>query len=278
MLANIEQKHVHLGFDVCNDDCCQRFQGVNHLSEYSKKATENTRGQVLLHQGKIVDARYSKSCGGIMEKFENLWENKPKAYMQNKSDAPEAFDIDLTQESQMNKWVHSSPKSFCSPYYIKEDDLHKYLGNVDEVGSYFRWKIQTTQEELVDNIRDKLNLDINFVNSLTPTKRAGSGRILELLIEYIDSKGLENSITIFKDYEVRRILHKMFLYSSALVIESVSISNSPFPDRFIFYGAGWGHGAGMCQIGGIGMALAGYSTTSIVEHYYPSAHIKQIYK
>ncbi len=22
MLANVEQKHVHLGFDVCNDDCC----------------------------------------------------------------------------------------------------------------------------------------------------------------------------------------------------------------------------------------------------------------
>ena len=278
MLANVEQKHIHLGFDVCNDDCCQRFQGINHLTAHSKKAAKNTRGQVLMYRNKIVDARYSKSCGGVMERFENLWENTPKDYMQNISDAPNDFGVDLTQELQLKKWVRSTPKSFCSPHYIKEEELHKYLGNVDVQSNYFRWKIETTQKELVENIRDKLEIDIENIIAVTPVKRAGSGRILKLSIEYIDSKGLENSITIIKDYEVRRVLHKMFLYSSAIDIEAISITDSPFPDKFVFTGAGWGHGAGLCQIGGIGMSIAGYSTEEIVKHYYPGVILKKIYE
>ena len=278
MLANVEQKHIDLGFDVCNDDCCQRFQGLNHLTEHSKRAAENTRGLVLMYKNKIADARYSKSCGGIMEKFENLWENTPRDYMQNKSDAPIDFNVDLTKEKNLVEWVNSVPKAFCSPHYIKEEDLHRYLGNVDEEGSYFRWEIKTSQKELVENIKDKLGIEIKNVISLIPQKRAGSGRILELEIKYIDSKENEKSLIIHKDYEVRRVLHKMFLYSSAIEIITHRTNDSGIPLGFTFKGAGWGHGAGMCQIGGIGMSLAGYKTEEIVKHYYPGVEIKEIYQ
>ncbi|MBD3226338.1 MAG: SpoIID/LytB domain-containing protein, partial [Caldithrix sp.] len=73
MLANVEQKHRSLGIDVCNDDCCQRYQGSTHLTEHSINGALKTYGQVLLHNDAICDARYSKSCGGMMEAFENVW-------------------------------------------------------------------------------------------------------------------------------------------------------------------------------------------------------------
>jgi hypothetical protein len=50
MLANIEQKHRHLGFDVCNDDCCQRFQGWSNLDQHALEQSMSTRGQVLMYQ------------------------------------------------------------------------------------------------------------------------------------------------------------------------------------------------------------------------------------
>ena len=93
----------------------------------------------------------------------------------------------------------------------------------------------------------------------------------------MDSNNNRESIIIYKDYEVRRILHKMFLYSSAIDIGSKKNANSDIPIKFVFKGAGWGHGAGLCQIGGIGMALAGYTTKQIVEHYYPGANLQKIY-
>ena len=277
MLANVEQKHIHLGFDVCNDDCCQRFQGINNLTDFAQKAAKSTKGLVLMYEGKIVDARYSKSCGGIMEKFENLWENDPKPYMQNKSDAPYDFEIDLTKEEELKKWVDEVPDSFCSPHYIKEEELHKYLGDVDEDGHYFRWIEETTQEELVENIREKLEIDVLSIMELIVLKRAGSGRILELEIKYTDTDSVRKSVIIYKDYEVRRVLHRKFLYSSAIDIETLYDQGKEVPVRFVFKGAGWGHGAGMCQIGGIGMSLAGYSSKEIVEHYYPGSSLKKIY-
>ncbi|MBE9510815.1 MAG: SpoIID/LytB domain-containing protein [Bacteroidetes bacterium] len=277
MLANIEQKHVNLGFDVCNDDCCQRYQGINNLTTQSKAGAMNTRGQVLMYDSKICDARYSKSCGGIIEKFENLWEDTPLPYMQNIPDAKEKFDVDLTKELEMKKWVNSVPRTFCSPHYIPENQLKKYLGNVDEEGKYFRWTIKTSQQELVKNINEKLKLNVKAVLSLIPLKRAGSGRMLELEIKYIDSNDNPRSVIIEKDYEVRRILHKMFLFSSAFIIEEVKPEGSDYPDEFIFKGAGWGHGAGLCQIGALGMALNGYETKNIVYHYYPGSKLKKLY-
>ncbi len=277
MLANVEQKHVNLGFDVCNDDCCQRYHGVNNLTPKSKAGAMITRGQVLMYDSKICDARYSKSCGGIMEKFENLWEDTPLPYMQNIPDAKEKFDVDLTKEPEMKKWVNSVPHTFCSPHYIPEDQLKKYLGNVDEEGKYFRWTVKTSQQEVVKNINEKLKLNVKAVLSLISLKRAGSGRMLKFEIKYIDSNDNPRSAIIEKDYEVRRILHKMFLFSSAIIIEVVKPDGSDYPDEFIFKGAGWGHGAGLCQIGALGMALNGYKTDKIVYHYYPGSKLKKIY-
>ena len=276
MLANAEQKHRHLGFDVCNDDCCQRFQGINNLTPHSYKAAMNTKGLVLLYNDKIVDARYSKSCGGIMERYENLWDNSPKDYMQNKIDAGFDLNIDLTREEQFKHWVNTIPKTFCSPHYI-EEELHRYLGNVDEKGKYFRWTVETTQRELTGNLNEKLNLDASAVLQLLPRQRAGSGRLLQLEIIYLDKNKNQKSIIIHKDYNIRRALHKKFLYSSAIIIEAKTDKNNPVPVKFIFKGAGWGHGAGMCQIGALGMSLAGYDTGEILKHYYPGSELKKLY-
>jgi len=277
MLANIEQKHVYLGFDVCNDDCCQRYQGINNLTTQSKAGAMNTLGQVLMYDSEICDARYSKSCGGIMEKFENLWEGMALPYMQNIADSKEKIDVDLTKEQEIKKWVNSVPHTFCSPHYIPENQLKKYLGNVDEERKYFRWKIKTLQQELVENMNEKLKLNVKAVLSIIPLERAGSGRMLKLEVKYLDNKKIPRSVIIEKDYEVRRILHKRFLFSSAIIIEEVKPEGSDYPDEFIFKGAGWGHGAGLCQIGALGMALNGFKTKNIVYHYYPGSKLKKLY-
>jgi SpoIID/LytB domain protein len=47
--------------------------------------------------------------------------------------------------------------------------------------------------------------------------------------------------------------------------------------QFIFYGAGWGHGVGLCQIGAAVMATKGFSTEEILRHYFRGVEIKKIY-
>jgi stage II sporulation protein D len=43
--------------------------------------------------------------------------------------------------------------------------------------------------------------------------------------------------------------------------------------RFTFFGKGWGHGTGMCQVGAYGMAYRGRTVEQIVKHYYTGVEI-----
>ncbi len=44
-------------------------------------------------------------------------------------------------------------------------------------------------------------------------------------------------------------------------------------DRYTFYGKGWGHGVGMCQVGAYGMAFRGFTFDKILKRYYTGIDI-----
>jgi stage II sporulation protein D len=44
-----------------------------------------------------------------------------------------------------------------------------------------------------------------------------------------------------------------------------------------FYGRGWGHGVGMCQVGAYGMALEGATFEEILTKYYKGIELKKLY-
>jgi stage II sporulation protein D len=44
-------------------------------------------------------------------------------------------------------------------------------------------------------------------------------------------------------------------------------------DRYTFFGKGWGHGVGFCQVGSYGMAFRGWTFDRILKHYYTGVEI-----
>lgn len=279
MLANVELKHIKLTMDVCNDDCCQRYQGTTFLSDQSVQGALNTYGKVLIYEDQICDARYSKSCGGVMESFDAIWGGTNPPYFQVKADAaeePMEWIKPLSEEAHFRRWVKSRPMTFCSPWIVPEKELKKYLGSVDEEGTYFRWEEQITQEELTQNINHFHSLGAKAIVNLEVLNRGGSGRINRLAVEYLDANDEHQILLLQSDFSIRQSLHPKFLYSSALLIYPV-MGESDLPELFRYQGAGWGHGAGLCQIGALGMALQNYSSEQILQHYYPGSELKKIY-
>lgn len=302
LLANLQVNHPDLNIDVCNDDCCQRYQGVTEVPKESLQAIHNTYGQVLLYRpsdrrtdppaplpvlklrqlkklrwtgNEICDARYSKCCGGITESYENVWGGEPIPYLSSISDNPQPND-NLMTTNDYESFINSFPPAFCSEKYIKPSDIQKYLGKVDKSGSYYRWNISYSQKELTSIINQKLDLNAREIVNILPLKRGYSGRIIKLQIDYFDTSGKEKSIILNSEYDIRNALHKQFLYSSAIVIEQ-ELDDNRHINLFKFHGAGWGHGAGLCQIGALGMALNGYSAEDILKHYFKGVVVKQLY-
>jgi len=44
-----------------------------------------------------------------------------------------------------------------------------------------------------------------------------------------------------------------------------------------FFGRGWGHGVGMCQVGAYGMALDGATYDQILKTYYNGIELQKLY-
>ncbi len=254
LLANIEQKHRHLGFDVCNDDCCQRYQGMANCSVSSIKSGDDTFGQVIMFDDKICDARYSKSCGGVTEKFEHVWDGEPIPYL---------VSVEDTDKKGF---------AFCSPDIVPEESLKTYIGDVDEKGQYFRWVYEAPQGELIQSLKDKRNLAAVEIVQLKPEGIGDSGRIIDLRIEYKDSQNNLQSFVIHSEYEIRNIMSPSFLYSSAFTVQKNEDGS------FLLHGKGWGHGVGLCQIGALGMAMKGYSSKEILNHYFQKTEPVGLYE
>ena len=275
LMASEEQKHKDLGIDACNDDCCQRYQGIKNISAKAKSAALNTRGKFVIHNNKICDTRYSKSCGGISENNENVWGDNPKEYLRAIFDGRSGDIPDFSNEEQLNKWIFEPPDCYCNNKYISKSELKKFLGSVDEDGDYFRWEITYSNEQLTKIINKKLNESFDSIESLIPMKRGLSGRIMSLTINgKKDQK--EHKTLVDSEYDIRNTLHPEFLYSSAFVINANSDSQS-CAEKITLSGAGWGHGAGLCQIGALGMAIIGKSSEKILKHYFSSTEIKKMY-
>jgi len=275
LMASEEQKHKDLGIDACNDDCCQRYQGIKNISAKAKSAALNTRGKFVIHNNEICDTRYSKSCGGISENNENIWGNSPKEYLRAIFDSRDGNIPDFSNEEQLNKWIFEPPDCYCNNEYISKSELKRFLGSVDESGDYFRWEITYSNEQLTKIINKKLNESFDSIESLIPMKRGISGRIMILTISGKKNQK-EQKILVDSEYNIRNTLHPEFLYSSAFVINANSGSES-CAEKITLSGAGWGHGAGLCQIGALRMAIIGNSSEKILKHYFSSTEIKKMY-
>jgi stage II sporulation protein D len=260
----------HMGFDVCADDHCQRYQGITRIiSENVHTAIKETRGLFLVYAGEICDARYYKSCGGQTEVFSTAWEDKSPDYLKSVTDDV-GQHLPIQSEAQAKEWLTGRPRAYCN---TKDKEL---LGRIlpafdQETPDFYRWQVIYKRQDLEEIIRKKSGIDFGILQNIIPLERGPSGRIFKLKIE-----GSLKTMIVGKELEIRRWLSESHLLSSAFVVSAERTATGEI-SRFIFSGGGWGHGVGLCQIGAAVMASKGFKAEEILAHYFTGAQIKKIY-
>ena len=252
----------HKHFDVCADDHCQRYQGLSIvIGRTVREAIDQTWGEVMMSEGEIVDARFSKCCGGVMEKFSTCWEDKDYPYLVARRDGESQEFPDLTKEKEAEKWIEGNPDAFCNTH--DKTILSQVLKDYDlETEHFFRWEERTSIDDLSERIARRSGIDFGRLKALEPLERGVSGRLKRLRVV-----GEKRTMTIGKELIIRRWLSESHLYSSAFTVTFT-------PDEVILRGAGWGHGVGLCQIGAAVMSAKGYDYRQILQHYYPGHELK----
>src|SRR5262249_12751352 len=208
-------------FDVCADDHCQRYQGITKaFSDAASEAVNATRGELLLYAGEICDARFSKCCGGITERYSAAWDDRDVPYLKSVYDAP----AEACAYSSENL-IRSDPPAYCNAR--DANLLARILPGFDqETQDFYRWRVEYSPEELAELIQARLGVALGPIRDLQSLSRGASGRIYRLKIT-----GERDYLIVGKELEIRRALSRSHLYSSAFVVDKEA-------GRFVLRGAG----------------------------------------
>lgn len=131
----------------------------------------------------------------------------------------------------------------------------------DRTSSYSNWTRSWRADELVPLIARR-----NPIQSLTDIRVLGvdaSERVTELEVTAEGGRTF-----VLKGLPIRWSLNvpdNLFVYTKSKDRDGV--------DRYTFFGKGWGHGTGMCQVGAYGMATRGWTAEQIIKRYYTGVEI-----
>lgn len=268
LFATMGKHHYADAFDLCADDHCQCYRGSSRETADSRRVTLATAGEIMISDGEICDARYSKMCGGFMEAFESVWNEDPRAYLPAGVDAApgtrahKLYPADT--EKRAKALIESKPDCWCNTTI---EDVPPYL---KYSAPYFRWSFRYTREEAEALISRTIGKNMGELRRLVPLKRGASGRIEFLRIETSAGEWV-----IGKELQIRKALSPTCLYSTAFLVDH-EIAPDGRLEAITLSGGGWGHGAGLCQIGATMMAYRGVGYRDILSHYYPKTKLASL--
>jgi len=261
--------HYDTDFHLCSDDHCQCYHGAIKEQESSRQAVMNTLGEVIMFGDEVCDARYSKICGGIIESYDNVWDNREVPYLKAGVDTKGKIDFPADSEKKARELIDSDLDVFCNTNKYK---LPPKLAELYSTENLFRWTVTYSREKIEELLLKKMNIKLVELKDIVPVSRGASGRLI-----YVDFVGTDRTVRVGKELKIRRVLSDSHLYSSCFYVEKVMTHDGSHVKDFILKGAGWGHGVGLCQVGATVMALQNYSYQDILKHYFQNIEIVKLY-
>ncbi len=261
------------GYDFTSDTRFQVYGGYDSEDPVSCRAVDDTRGEVLEYEGKLVQySLYHSTCGGCTASNQSVYLTAPIPYL-----SPVPCRITPGDGlPDLNTQGSESPSATAESMPESGEDFEMTLPreppSLCSSSGYHRWSAIWTDEQLALDISSFLKDDkIRKVNKITIDKRGPSGRVVEMTVH------TDGGVHTLRGNAIR----------SAMMIRRPDGSISPlYSTRFHIkkeggfwkaLGGGWGHGLGMCQYGALGMTKLGYSYRQILKKYYPGTSLKKYY-
>ena len=238
-----QQRHANSDFDVCADVHCQVYQGMSVEATSTNKAVDETKGQIILYKSKPIEAIYHSNCGGCLR---NEVFSRKEYYAQNFDSKKNGCLMSLYEEEN---WFTSFPESFCA---------HSYKSN-------YRWQRVYDEEDFLL----AFGYPLGDIISITPSEKISCAAYKAMQV-----KTLKDKVIVKGDFNMRNYFDK--LRSSAFKVD-IKFSSHKKAKMIFFWGAGFGHGVGMCQEGAQFMAKNGFTYQEILKHYYPHTEIVKRY-
>lgn len=305
-LANLKP-NAYYGYDMEDNTYDQVYGGYISEHEATNRAVDETKGEMIYYDGKLIDAVFHSTSGGSTENSENIWTNSVP-YLRGVQD----------------EYSNVSPITQWSVVYTKKDIIERlnlYENNVSELYGIELTKISENNRVLEcifntdkgkitytkDTIRSVLGLksqwftiggavasgtsksDFYFIDGSGfngEDNHSGKGGILDDITDASDSDNSEKQLygSLDNKYVISssktsdvNAEDAAFISSSGVSSVQTALKSNPVNSSGSSYtinGRGWGHGVGMSQYGAMQMAKEGFTYKEIIKHYYTGVSIK----
>lgn len=244
-LAHLGLKHELEGYDFDDTEANRVYAGHGARHERTDQAVRETAGIVIAQGSRMVPAVFSSNAGGWTAANETVWSSPADTALRPIADFPAGANPASNGPTAygIERWLTSRPAA-----YSADDDR------------FYRWRETRTQAELTRQVNARHA--VGTVQRIELGNRAACGRL-----ESVRVAGSENTVTIQKELPIRQAFGG--LPSAKFFVQQGN-------GVYTFIGGGRGHGAGLCQHGARGRALAGQNFETIVTHYFRGVTLQRV--
>ena len=131
----------------------------------------------------------------------------------------------------------------------------------DRTSSFANWTRSYRADELVTTINRRA--PIKELQDIRPLRVDASRRVIDL--EVTADGGRKFTLSGLPVRWSLNVPDNLFVYDKT--------EDADGTDRYTFFGKGWGHGTGFCQVGSYGMAFRGWKFDRILKHFYTDVEL-----
>jgi stage II sporulation protein D len=261
---------------VTNTTLDQVYKGYAGEAANSNQAADETHGQVVLYQGRLVATFFSSNNGGYVADVSEVWGS---SYPYLKA-VPDEWSLSGAHANWTQNYAQSEMQSILRQVSGKDVGTLLRLnvaqrgpsGRVTELqvqgtaGTYSLFREGSRLNTTPGNgVSFALRSQLYEVVPNLPVRYAvnGAGEVVELPADL-------TGVSLQSAGEVTTLPVKTEV---SVVGAGGTSALSLVPTGFTFNGHGWGHGIGLSQYGAKAMAEAGYSYSDILTHYYQAITI-----
>ena len=240
-------RHKKDGFDFCNGTHCQVYRGVTVETPRTVRAVDETKGEIIVHENRPIEAFYHANCGGCLRA--DVFERRPYLFS--------------------DKFFGKEEKAVRSPWFEEgwlKNNWESYCGSVGR--DNVRW--QRVYD--IEDFEMTFGFPIRELERILPVKKGDCGHFVE--IEVI-REGVKRRIK--GGLNIRTFFDKLKSSVFRMEIKYRKEKEKAVADTLFIWGGGFGHGVGLCQEGAVNRAQKGDDYKKILKRYYKDIEIKNIY-
>lgn len=254
----------------------QVYRGYGAEHARTNRAVDETSGEAVYYNGKMVPAYYFSTSGGSTENVSEVW-GMDSSYLLA---VPDRYETEPEKQPWLITYTDDELAAKLSARALSVGAVHSVTPQVMTMsGRVYLLKVKGGSGSTIlqaGTIREVLSLPSTKFKVVkrgdVPDAVAvsGAGQTVH--------KRLGECYAVSAGGAVSALSGQLEQY---IVAGADNLMNYPRSapknaDTWYFYGMGYGHGVGMSQSGANGMAKAGYGYREIISYYYSGAVVGQI--